>query len=52
MFAVVAAIVFAIAVVLKLAGASLGRFDAVACIALGLVFLALHAAFNWPLRRP
>lgn len=53
MLAIVAAILFAIGLVLRLAGTSLGKFDAMAWLLLGLIFLALHCALNvWPVRRP
>ena len=52
MFAILAALVFAIGLVLRLSGGSLGRMDALAWLLLGAVFMALHAAFDWPLRRP
>lgn len=53
MLAIVAAIIFAVGFVLRIAGASLGRMDALAWALLGLFFLALHCALNWwPVRRP
>lgn len=52
MLAILAAIAFAIGLVLRLAGSSLGRMDALAWVLLGLALLALHEAFNFPLRRP
>lgn len=47
MLAVIAAVLFAVGFVLRLAGASLGKMDGIAFVLAGLFFLALHLV--WPL---
>ena len=44
MFAIIAAILFAIAFIMELAGAGSGHFTSTTVTTLGLVFLALHFA--------
>jgi hypothetical protein len=44
MFAIIAAVLFAIALVFDLAGIVIGRLDTVAFLAAGLLCLALHLA--------
>jgi hypothetical protein len=53
MLAVIAAILFGVGFVLRLAGVALGKMDGLAWVLLGLVFLAAHAAYTtYPWRRP
>lgn len=53
MFALIAAILFAVGFVLHLAGATFGKMDGIAWLLLGAVFMAAHALFVWyPWRRP
>ena len=52
MFAVIAAICFAVALVLHLAGAGSGHLDETTFMLAGMLFLALAAIYPGWLRRP